>query len=90
MFIDLGLGVELSDEQFIAEMAERREKLHIGPNDHVIGCPRCAYDDLALPDEYTRRSETTEADDADEPDDADADAASETADGADTANPANR
>ena len=90
MFIDLGLGVELSDEQFIAEMAERREKLHIGPNDHVIGCPRCAYDDLALPDEYAPRSETSEADDEDAAAEADEDTASEGADDTDTASPANR
>jgi hypothetical protein len=41
MFIDLGARVALSDEQFVREMAERREKLHLGVNDHVIGCPLC-------------------------------------------------
>lgn len=90
MFIDLGLGVELSDEQFIAAMAERREKLQLGPNDHVIGCPLCPFDDLALPDEYGQRSRSTETDDeddADEDDDADGDTASEDADEANTANP---
>ena len=55
MFIDLGLGVELSDEQFIAEMAERRDRLGLGPNDHTLGCPLCPFDDLALPDEYDQR-----------------------------------
>ena len=93
MFIDLGLGVELSDEQFIAEMAARREKLQIGPNDHVIGCPLCAYEDLALRDEYERRTETTDADDAeddDEADDPDGDTASETTAEPDTVGPANR
>ena len=49
MFIDLGLGAQLSDEQFIEEMAQRRVKLQIGPNDHVIGCPLCAVEDIALP-----------------------------------------
>lgn len=90
MFIDLGLGVELSDEQFIAAMAERREKLQLGPNDHVIGCPLCPFDDLALPDEYGQRSRSTETDDeddADEDDDADGDTTSEDADEANTANP---
>ena len=67
---------------FIEEMAERREKLNIGPNDHVIGCPLCAYEDLALPEEYVPRSETTEAEDGD--------AASENADEAVTPGPANR
>ena len=41
MFIDLGQGVALSDEQFQQEMAERREKLHLTKNDIVIGCPLC-------------------------------------------------
>ena len=82
MFIDLGLGVQLSDEEFVAAMAERREKLNIGPNDHVIGCPLCAYEELALPEEYVPRSETTEAEDGD--------AASENADEAVTPGPANR
>lgn len=41
MFIDLGLRVKLTDEQFINEMAKRRERLALGPNDHVIGCPLC-------------------------------------------------
>ena len=86
MFIDLGLGVELSDEQFIAEMAERRERRDAGPNDHIIGCQLCPYDDITLPEEYGPRSRTTEADGED---DEDEDAASENADGAETANPAN-
>jgi len=41
MFIDLGQGVSLTDEQFQQEMAERREKLHLTKNDVVIGCPLC-------------------------------------------------
>lgn len=41
MFIDLGLRVQLTDEQFLAEMEQRRERLQLGPNDHVIGCPLC-------------------------------------------------
>jgi hypothetical protein len=41
MFIDLGSRVAMSDEQFVREMAERREKLGLGVNDHVIGCPLC-------------------------------------------------
>ena len=93
MFIDLGLGVQLSDEEFIEAMAERREKLQVGPNDHVIGCPLCAFDDLDLPDEYGQRPQATEADsedDADEDDDADGDTPSEDADGATAAPPANR
>ena len=41
MFIDLGMRVELTDEQFVEEMAMRRHRLALGPNDHVIGCPLC-------------------------------------------------
>lgn len=41
MFIDLGMRVALSEEQFLQEMADRREQLNLGPNDHQIGCPLC-------------------------------------------------
>jgi mono/diheme cytochrome c family protein len=41
MFIDLGMRVALTDEQFEAEMAERRAKLKLTRNDYVIGCPLC-------------------------------------------------
>jgi hypothetical protein len=41
MFIDLGIRVALSDEQFQEEMAKRRERLHLTKNDNVIGCPLC-------------------------------------------------
>ena len=41
MFIDLGSRVTMTDEQFIEEMENRRNKLNVGPNDHVIGCPLC-------------------------------------------------
>jgi hypothetical protein len=41
MFIDLGMRVTLTDEQFQDEMAKRRERLHLTKNDVVIGCPLC-------------------------------------------------
>jgi hypothetical protein len=41
MFIDLGIRVTMTDEQFQEAMAERRQRLNLGPNDHVIGCPLC-------------------------------------------------
>jgi mono/diheme cytochrome c family protein len=41
MFLDLGMKLALTDEQFVQEMAERRENLNLGVNDHVIGCPLC-------------------------------------------------
>jgi mono/diheme cytochrome c family protein len=41
MFIDLGIRVTLSEDQFFEAMEERRQNLDLGPNDHVIGCPLC-------------------------------------------------
>jgi mono/diheme cytochrome c family protein len=41
MFIDLGMRVALTDEQFVEEMERRRERLNLTKNDHVIGCPLC-------------------------------------------------
>ncbi|MGJ8688266.1 MAG: c-type cytochrome [Gammaproteobacteria bacterium] len=41
MFIDLGIRVSMTDEQFMEEMETRRKNLNLGPNDHVIGCPLC-------------------------------------------------
>jgi len=41
MFIDLGMRVKMSEEQFFEEMENRRKTLGLGPNDHVIGCPLC-------------------------------------------------
>ena len=41
MFIDLGIRLSLTDEQFHEAMEERRQALNLGPNDHVIGCPLC-------------------------------------------------
>jgi hypothetical protein len=50
MFIDLGHGVALDDEQFLAEMAKRRETLGVTKNDHVVGCPLClVFDDEPPP-----------------------------------------
>ena len=31
----------MTDEQFLEEMAERREQFGLTKNDHVIGCPLC-------------------------------------------------
>ena len=41
MFIDLGIRVTLTEDQFFEAMEERRQNLNLGPNDHVIGCPLC-------------------------------------------------
>ncbi|MFT6094998.1 MAG: hypothetical protein ACJA2Q_002905 [Pseudohongiellaceae bacterium] len=41
MFIDLGIRVTMTDEQFFQEMEKRRQNLNLGPNDHVVGCPLC-------------------------------------------------
>ncbi|MEE2637556.1 MAG: hypothetical protein VYE68_10020 [Acidobacteriota bacterium] len=59
MFIDLGIGVQLSDEQFLEQMEERRQAIEWRLGDHVIGCPLCPYDDLTIADV----SDDDEADD---------------------------
>ena len=41
MFINIGQGIALSDEEFEREMAERRERLQLTKNDYQIGCPLC-------------------------------------------------
>jgi hypothetical protein len=41
MFIDLGIQLELTEDQFMQEMVERREALNLSPNDSVPGCPLC-------------------------------------------------
>jgi len=41
MFIDLGIQLKMTDQQFVEEMARRREVLQLDKNDHVIGCPLC-------------------------------------------------
>jgi len=41
MFIDLGMRLAMTQEQFEEEMALRRANLNLGVNDHVIGCPLC-------------------------------------------------
>ena len=40
MFIDLGYAVSLTDDQFQAEMAKRRQNMK-SRNDYDIGCPLC-------------------------------------------------
>ena len=47
MFIDLGNRVSLTDEQFLAEMKARKEKLKLTRSSVMIGCPFC---NLELPD----------------------------------------
>ena len=41
MFLNLMRGIELTDEEFAAEMAERRQALGLAPGEAVIGCPLC-------------------------------------------------
>ena len=41
MFIDLGHGVSMNDEQFQEAMNERREQHQLTKNDVMIGCPLC-------------------------------------------------
>jgi hypothetical protein len=60
MFIDLGMRVALSDEQFVEEMADRVDKLGLGVNDHLVGCPLCmAMIPLIPPEEAEPEADTT-------------------------------
>jgi hypothetical protein len=49
MFIDLGRRLSMTDDQFAAEMARRREKFKVTPNDVLIGCPLCNGNPVAPP-----------------------------------------
>lgn len=62
MFIDLGMRVTMNDEQFQQEMADRRQVLNLGPNDHVIGCPLCLAP-LVSPLERFERATSAHSDD---------------------------
>jgi mono/diheme cytochrome c family protein len=55
MFIDLGMGLALSDEQFQEEMAKRREQMKLTQSDVFIGCPLCN-----IPPRATTPASTTE------------------------------
>ena len=41
MFIDLGMGVALNDQQFLEEMALRKEMMKQTQSDVFLGCPLC-------------------------------------------------
>ena len=43
MMINIGQGVFLSDEEFVEEMATRRERLGLKLGETVLGCPLCSY-----------------------------------------------
>jgi hypothetical protein len=47
MFIDLGQGVMMTEDQFHKEMARRKEKLKWGANQVIIGCPLCNSEPLS-------------------------------------------
>ena len=39
-------GVSLTDEQFQAEVAARRERLKLKPGEDAPGCPLCAFETI--------------------------------------------
>ena len=43
MLLNLGQSVTLTDDEFWAEMAKRRERLHLAQGQTVLGCPLCGY-----------------------------------------------
>ena len=47
MLINLAQGVALSDEQYWAELEQRRRDLDLAPGDYVVGCPGCGYGQAA-------------------------------------------
>ena len=47
MLINLAQGVALSDEQYAAELEQRRRDLDLAPGDYVVGCPGCGYGQAA-------------------------------------------
>ena len=47
MLINLAQGVALSDEQYAAELEQRRQDLDLAPGDYVVGCPGCGYSEAA-------------------------------------------
>jgi hypothetical protein len=49
MFIDLGQSLSLTDDQFYAEMAKRKAKLHLSQSEVMIGCPLCNTDIVPPP-----------------------------------------
>jgi hypothetical protein len=48
MFIDLGYSVQMTEEQFQAEMAHRRSLMK-SRNDYDLGCPLCWAPPVAAP-----------------------------------------
>ena len=46
MMINIGQAVFLNDDEFVEEMATRRERLGLQPGETVIGCPLCGYADV--------------------------------------------
>jgi hypothetical protein len=56
MFIDLGMGLTLTEEQFQEEMAKRREKMKQTQQDVFIGCPLCNVPPRPTPTRTTTAS----------------------------------
>ena len=50
MLINLAQGVALSDEQYAAELEQRRRDLDLAPGEYVVGCPGCGYGHIAAQD----------------------------------------
>jgi hypothetical protein len=61
MFIDLGIGLSLTEEQFQEEMAKRREKMRLTQSDVMIGCPLCNITPRPTPTPTTTTTPTPPA-----------------------------
>jgi hypothetical protein len=61
MFIDLGMGNSLTDEQFYEEMMKRHEKMKQTQTDVFIGCPLCNVAPRLAPPKPVNTSESPAA-----------------------------
>jgi hypothetical protein len=48
MMLNIAQTMSLTDEEFQQEMARRREKLHLGEGQTVLGCPLCGYSKMPV------------------------------------------
>ena len=46
MMINIGQAVYMNDEEFAAEVAERKAMLDVQPGEEVLGCPLCSFEEF--------------------------------------------
>jgi hypothetical protein len=80
MFIDLGIQVAMTDEQFVREMRERVEFFGLDKNDHVLGCPLCMANIPLLPEAVAEEGDSESAESSASADAEDTSSATDVAD----------